>query len=256
MILSSINLSLSFFYSGLVSSLGIYLLKCKIILVMISRSYFTTNFKLIGIANAFSGGIFLCVALLHLLPESAEIFEEYFQDKTSIDEEGQSLRRHFPASFILAFVGYTIILILEKVIFDSHMHSDSDDDEEADDNDGNNQGIFENKLEKEKEIQQVNVNNNFNVIIPVRDLKKNSFNINENNIKQYLEYNNYLNSQSDIRTRSVSMLSKGKRDRIKSYLETFKLDTLEKNEEHFKNLFSTSGKITSMLMDKDSIVLY
>ena len=224
---------------------------------MISRSYFTTNFKLIGIANAFSGGIFLCVALLHLLPESAEIFEEYFQDKSSSDGEGESLRRHFPASFILAFVGYTIILILEKVIFDSHTHSDSDDDDdEVDDNDGNNPVIFEKKIEKEKEIQQVNVNNNFNVIIPVRDLKKNSMIINENNIKQYLEYNNYLNNQSDIRTRSVSMLSKGKRDRIKSYLETFKLDTLEKNEEHFKNLFSTSGKITSMLMDKDSIVLY
>ena len=52
------------------------------------------------------------------------------------------------------------------------------------------------------------------------------------------------------------MMSKGKRDRIKNYLETFKLDTLEKNEEHFKNLFSTSGKISNMIMDKDSIIIY
>jgi zinc transporter 1/2/3 len=63
--------------------LGIYLLKCKDFFIIILRTYFTTNFKFIGIANAFSGGIFLSVALLHLLPESAEIFEEYFQDKTS-----------------------------------------------------------------------------------------------------------------------------------------------------------------------------
>lgn len=248
--------------------MGIYLLKCKDFFIIILRTYFTTNFKFIGIANAFSGGIFLSVALLHLLPESAEIFEEYFQDKTSINEEGETVKKHFPASFVLAFVGYTIILTLEKVIFDSHTHSDFDDDD-FEDIEGNKSAIFEKRLENEKEIHQVNVNNNFNFIIPVGELKKNSFqlskddntpnshsNKNENNLKQYLEYNNYLYNQTDVRTRSISILSKGKRDRIKSYLETFKLDTLERNEEHFKNLFSTSGKITNMLMDKDSTILF
>jgi len=63
-----------------------------------------------------------------------------------------------------------------------------------------------------------------------------------------------LNNQSEINTRSISIISKGKRNRIKNYLETFKLDTIEKNEEHFKNLFSTTGKI-SMILEKDSKII-
>jgi zinc transporter 1/2/3 len=136
------------------------------------RSYFTTSFKLIGIANSFSGGIFLCVALLHLLPESAEIFEEYFEHTSVEDDEGNAItvHKHFPISFLLAFTGYTIILIIEKVIFDSHTHLDADDDEAENLEDAK----LEDKIVDEREIQQVNVNNNFNITIPVRELSLNS----------------------------------------------------------------------------------
>ena len=137
-------------------------------------SYFTTNYKLIGIANSFSGGIFLCVALLHLLPESAEIFEEYFDDQATNNQDGTPRPKHFPFSFLLAFVGYTIILIIEKVIFDSHTHLDADDDDDEGENNDDNMTIFEKKLDDEKEIQQVNVNNNFNITIPIKDFNKNS----------------------------------------------------------------------------------
>lgn len=60
-----------------------------------------------------------------------------------------------------------------------------------------------------------------------------------------------VHNQSEVKTGSISMVSKGKRNRIKNYLETYKLDTIEKNEEHFKNLFSTSGKISNIILDKD-----
>lgn len=144
-----------------------------------NRSYFTTNYKLIGIANSFSGGIFLCVALLHLLPESAEIFEEYFEHTESNEvHNDKHVHKHFPISFLLAFVGYTIILIIEKVMFDSHSHSNTE--EEHVDN-YEEKSLCEDKLMNESEIQQVNVNNNFNIMIPVLDVSKiSSFRLRKN----------------------------------------------------------------------------
>lgn len=221
------------------------------------RSYFTTNYKLIGIANSFSGGIFLCVALLHLLPESAEIFEEYFEHTNIEDDEGNHviIHKHFPISFLLAFIGYTIILIIEKVIFDSHTHLEGDDEDAENPEDAIT--LTDEKAGDEREIQQINMNNNFNITIPLKDCLKQSMNIDENCIKRYLDFNKVnlnLNNQSELNTRSISIISKGKNNRIKNYLETFKLDTIEKNEEHFKNLFSNTGKI-SMILEKDSKII-
>lgn len=66
---------------------------------------------MIGIANAFSGGVFITVAMLHLLPESHEAFEKIFRKE-----------RAFPIAFLLALFGYCLILMIEKVVFDSHSH--------------------------------------------------------------------------------------------------------------------------------------
>ncbi len=127
-----------------------------LILTIYLRSYFTSNKKVIGIANAFSGGIFLCVALLHLLPESTEIFSEYFERRVAnlntikifnttnnlyeienTSNETEDVKK-FPVSYLLAFIGYTIILMIEKIIFDTHEpiqdeeEEDQDEDEEKD----------------------------------------------------------------------------------------------------------------------------
>jgi hypothetical protein len=72
--------------------------------------------KLIGLANAFSGGLFMGIALFHLFPESNESFEEYFASP-----EGQnSEMRGLPMTFFIAFCAYSLILLFEKVAFDSH----------------------------------------------------------------------------------------------------------------------------------------
>lgn len=63
--------------------------------------------KYTGMGNAFSAGIFLAVAVMDLLPDSIEKIEEAgcFSDLT----------------FVLIIVGYVIILILEKIMFTSHL---------------------------------------------------------------------------------------------------------------------------------------
>lgn len=70
--------------------------------------------KILGIANAFSGGIFLGIALFHLLPESVENIEDFFKDKDD------SVWKRMPMSFFLAFIAYALILFVEKIAFDSH----------------------------------------------------------------------------------------------------------------------------------------
>lgn len=67
--------------------------------------------KWLGLANAFSGGIFLGIALFHLLPESCERFE------AAITE---GLWAKLPNAYFLAFMSYSLILFVEKVAFDSH----------------------------------------------------------------------------------------------------------------------------------------
>ena len=61
--------------------------------------------KFLSISNAFSGGLFLGIGLLHVLPESAEKLEEY---------------NSFPWAYVCAFCSYALIFFVEKVAFDSH----------------------------------------------------------------------------------------------------------------------------------------
>jgi hypothetical protein len=49
-------------------------------------------------------------------------------------------------------IGYTLILMIEKVIFDSHSHGPEEDDEDGTFVDG--------------DINLINVNNNYNITIP------------------------------------------------------------------------------------------
>ncbi len=42
---------------------------------------FKTNPFVMSLAAAFAGGLFLSVGILHLLPEAAECFEEYYKEK-------------------------------------------------------------------------------------------------------------------------------------------------------------------------------
>lgn len=66
--------------------------------------------KVMGIANSFAGGVFLAIALMHITPEMIETWDEMNEGKEKI----------FPLPELLIFVGYTIILIIDKVLFDTH----------------------------------------------------------------------------------------------------------------------------------------
>jgi zinc transporter 1/2/3 len=95
------------------------------------------NPRFMSMANAFSGGLFLAIALVHILPDVVHEYDEYlesqhnhtesltnqvlfkFKGKQDLHGEGDEPEA-FPLPFALVFAGYTFILLVDKVMFDSH----------------------------------------------------------------------------------------------------------------------------------------
>ena len=92
--------------------------------------------KVLGVANAFAGGVFIAIALMHILPEQIEGWTEYeggfyTNALTAETEDDLEVRKVFPLPEVLAFVGYALILLLDKVMFDSHALFKHDNEEGA-----------------------------------------------------------------------------------------------------------------------------
>lgn len=66
------------------------------------------NGNVLSFLNCFSAGIFLGMALIHIIPESVEVWEEYAEKKL--------IERPFPLPFVLIYVGYLIVLSVDRVI--------------------------------------------------------------------------------------------------------------------------------------------
>jgi len=66
--------------------------------------------KILSIANSFAAGVFLAIAFVHILPEEARNWAELNPDNSE----------PFPLPYFLMFCGYTLILVIDKVMFDTH----------------------------------------------------------------------------------------------------------------------------------------
>ena len=74
--------------------------------------------KVLGIANAFAGGVFLAIALMHIMPEQIAAWDE-LKAEQGVDEP-------FPMAELLCLLGYTTILLIDKVMFDTSALFDED----------------------------------------------------------------------------------------------------------------------------------
>ena len=83
--------------------------------------------KILGIANAFAAGVFMGIAFLHILPEEIEIWNEIWI------ANGKDDHHVLPLPTILLIAGYTLILIIDKVLFDTHSMFQHDDNHGAED---------------------------------------------------------------------------------------------------------------------------
>ena len=73
--------------------------------------------RALGVANAFAGGVFISISLLHIMPEQvgsyADWYAEKHPDKANDDDDSDP----FPLPFFLLVAGYCLILIMDKVLF-------------------------------------------------------------------------------------------------------------------------------------------
>lgn len=115
----------------------------------------TNSQHLLGIANTFSGGVFLAIAFVHIIPETASSYYMYalrqqsekynhehhptqriFRLENGVAKELITQREYnsdqmaehveklldgqFPLPFVLVLMGYSFILLIDKVLIDSH----------------------------------------------------------------------------------------------------------------------------------------
>jgi zinc transporter ZupT len=86
--------------------------------------------KILGIANSFAAGVFISIALIHILPEQFELWNEIWAD------EGHNPDHVLPLPTLLMVGGYTLILIIDKVLFDTHsLFADDHGHGQGEDND-------------------------------------------------------------------------------------------------------------------------
>ena len=80
-------------------------------MVPVKVKSFRESPKILGVANAFSGGVFLAIALMHIMPEQTEAYSNADINKDL---------RDYPMPYLLLVAGYTFILVIDRVLFDSH----------------------------------------------------------------------------------------------------------------------------------------
>ena len=58
-----------------------------------------------GVANAFAGGLFVSIALMHIMPEQTESYADLYPDS------------EIPLPYLLLLGGYSLILVIDKILF-------------------------------------------------------------------------------------------------------------------------------------------
>ena len=81
-------------------------------LIPIKLKSFRESPQILGVANAFSGGVFLAISLVHIMPEQTESYAEQAEKGVISKNLGE-----FPIPYILLVLGYTLILVIDKVLF-------------------------------------------------------------------------------------------------------------------------------------------
>jgi zinc transporter 1/2/3 len=74
---------------------------------------FKSSKTLMGLANAFSGGIFIAAGILHVLPDANEAYEAGMKKKGVTDD-------YFPWPNLMCILSFSLVFLVDKVVFDPH----------------------------------------------------------------------------------------------------------------------------------------
>lgn len=212
--------------------------------------------QFLGIANAFSGGIFIGIAFFHLLPESAEGFEQYFATF-----ETKSKFEKFPFYFLFAFLSYTLVLFVEKIAFDSHSLIDHNHGENSSNKE--NDSYFDKSIktnEKSNRIENVHDHDHNHEIKNDHDHNHNhedeNHNHNHDHDNNHSHHNNN-DSPSKIKAKNITTNKRFQTIGEKTDINiTFKNSSEEKLKEieDYKNLIGTDNNMVSNNLNEPLII--
>ena len=128
--------------------------------------HFKSNKTLLALSNCFSGGLFIAIGLIHILPEAHENLE----GRNEKPKEGEDAYV-FPLSYVLCLGTFSFILLVDKVIFnnediahnETHKHIDL------------NKSVFrhnESDNDKEENFKEL-VSKNYKVALKLSTTKQN-----------------------------------------------------------------------------------
>jgi hypothetical protein len=143
------------------------------------------------------------IALFHLLPESAESFEEFY-NQTDPDSKWKRL----PLAFFIAFIAYSLILFIEKVAFDSHSLTDHD-------HGGHEHGEHHSHKEK-NDLSEHLLDGHKKSEAEIEDLKLNERNSNQNEVTTFI-YDHPLEEDITFRPRQGSKVSRDSDNRLATH---------------------------------------
>ena len=189
------------------------------------------NSNVLSIINTFSGGIFLGLGLFHQLPEANEMLEE------------NVIQEHYPFTYLLAFLTYSLILFIEKVATDahnigdvhSHHHHEESKKEEKQSNsllEGKQNNVEKNLEKNNNEIAQImlkakneeNDNNYIEKRLETNKIEENAIlqtennNINSNN-ENFQDVKVYTQKSINDEVKNETLEIKNKRSGFKGLLE-------------------------------------
>ena len=140
------------------------------------------NSNVLSIINTFSGGIFLGLGFFHQLPEANEMLED------------NPIQEHYPFTYLLAFITYSLILFIEKVATDAHniadAHGHNHEENKKEEKKSNS------SLEGKQNNEQNNIEKNNNEIAQIM-LKANDEENKEKKLEESNKENNILQSEEN-----------------------------------------------------------
>ena len=132
----------------------IVILFCIVYLGLIPAysKFFRSSKVILSLLNCFAGGVFLAMAFIHILPESAEQYndvmkklaeEENASNTTATAKTGEHGAHVFPLPYLLFFIGYMMVLLIDRVFAGEHGHSHGNNFEHSHDHKHNDKELVD-----------------------------------------------------------------------------------------------------------------
>lgn len=210
------------FWFKILSAIGLFCITYFFAIWPICSKKFRGSTLLLGLANAFSGGLFLAAGVCHILPEAAEDLEKYNHKVYPDDPEG------FPWPFFAATCSFSFVLLIDKVLFaGQHSHSHDQDNVSTTIVDQNTIIADQNKTDLHKSMIDRGTRN---------DLRRSILKIVENNAQtNYLKMSSNGEVKNDVNLDLEEALEQADREG----------DVME---EHFKSLVDRKSQLTRSIV--------